>query len=197
MSVILSTRDNKFYVVPRSYLNYWEVFSSLQEATGCSEEDVIPVPPTSEEFDKWMEFVILFNSNYILSHDNGDEYVIDIAPPKRSDYEHVIRVMDPSDDRWKLYCIPTTDDVDLNDWFFKVGCLVFDDYQAYWRDDNSEGDAFQRSFMGWRSDYSSCIISLVRQQVDMGLSCDCLVLLGLLYTDWLNASCPYILDWNI
>ena len=53
-SIILQTRDDIIVVVPRSYLSYWEVFSSVQEATNNT-EDVVPIPLTSEQVDIWLD----------------------------------------------------------------------------------------------------------------------------------------------
>ena len=219
MSVILSTRDNKFYVIPRHYLDYWQVFASLQEATGCSEEDVIPVPLTSEEFDKWMIFDQAFGSDYIHSRVENDEedeplkrsdYNVDFGPLKRSDYEYVVRVMDPDGDGWKLYCVPSKDDVDLLDWFSVVGRMIWEDINQYYIDDRNNyfvhgesrrvdelGDTFLRSFFEWNRDYSTSIVNLIQydNNTDEVVN-DCIVLIGLLYVDWLNAMCPVVLDWE-
>ena len=59
-------------------------------------------------------------------------------PVERIQNQHVVRVMDPRDGRWRLYCVPTTDDVDIIDWFFMVGRFLFDSHQNYWSDEDED-----------------------------------------------------------
>ena len=122
MSIILQTRDDKICVVPRSYLSYWEVFSSVEEAVGNNSDDIVAIPLTSEQVDIWLDLTIRMQVEWLFIQQKDEEY---LPPLYKRDVEVIARCMDAKDTEWYLYCIIEENETDeeLKRWYEQVGIL--------------------------------------------------------------------------
>ena len=193
MSVILQTRDNKIYVVPRTLLAYWEVFSSLEEAIGIN-DDIIPIPLTSGQTDIWLDLTLRIHSDWLILAKSQ----IDTLPClEKKNVELVVRIMDPKDNRWYLYCHIGEDETEeeLKRWLLAVGKLHIVEEK-----DREE----------WESDWCSCLFrDVICDYEDGHMEDNDIVVFGILHNDllkhsgnsttfsWMNISWNTIIKFNL
>ena len=130
-SVILQTRDEKIYVVPRSLLTYWEVFSSLEEATGNS-DDVISIPLSSGQVDIWLDLTVRLEVDWLqltcrLEEEEWTDVVLPLLP--QNEATTIARSMDAKNTDWYAYCRVEEEgksDEELKIWYKEVGDLYVD-----------------------------------------------------------------------
>ena len=192
-SVIIETIDHCFHVLPRNVVRYWDYFRSIAEAGCMTIDDVIPVPLTSQQFDKWIEFVILFESGYTERLGYSTEENSEIIPARAVEYETLIRTMDFNDDIWMLYVVRNEgSDIELLDWYFRVGTRVHNDISEY-----NSGEDIGNRFSVLRKEWLKYLVEqiyILSQTTDRKR--ECIILLGIIYNGWLESYCPTKLLWH-
>lgn len=174
MSVILQTRDNKFYVVPRSLLSYWEVFDSLEEAVGNT-DDVVPIPLTSVQTDVWLDLTVRMQVEWFTHKRTKD----DVLPCLyKKDVETIVRIMDAKNTNWYLYCMIDEEESDeeLKRWYAEVGQLHTGQYEMIFK----LTDWFKQFYDELMHDYTK-----FRQEY---IEYDDVIIFGILHNDLLRQS---------
>ena len=173
-SVILQTRDNKLYIVPKSLLTYWELFSSLEEAVG-NNDDVIPIPLTSVQTDIWIDLTIRLEVDWMTIGDKK-EYNLYLLP--QNEVVPIARSMDAKNTDWYLYCDVDTDGSydELKLWYQEVGKLS-KQHDISW-------------IMRYNSEWCNILIhDLIRKcRGSLGLDTDWFIAMGIIYASMLKAN---------
>ena len=196
VSIIVETTDHQFYVLPHTLISDWKYFSSIMEATGCTGDDVIPVPFDSEQFDKWLQFAILRDSGYVELLDTSKTKE-DIISAGVDEYEILIRTMDFQDDTWMLYCTKEEgSDEELLNWYYELGYRVTKDLYEYVNKEDT-GSKFSIYCKNSSNIFDQLIMQIYNVSQDFSeYTRDCMIVLGIIHNGWVKASCPYNINWK-
>ena len=197
VSIIVETTDHRFHVLPCTFTNVWRYFDSIIEATEPDLEDVIPVPLSSDEFDKWMYFAHLYNSSYVelIRVNKIDRNAVkDIQTVKSIEYEVLIRTMDFHNDRWMLYCIKDEGtDEELLRWYYELGCIVYQNMIECFNGNIING--FTVLSRIWLTGLVRQIYELV-EGVSEERRRECMIVLGIIHNSWVKDCCQNELLWK-
>jgi hypothetical protein len=164
MSLALSI-GNILHVVPISYTYRWNYINNIREELNC---DIIPVPLAEEEFDLWLQLEVCIRDNACNP----------IILPTQA-LLTVVRMMDPTDELWRLYYLIPQDNKEVISPWEAVGNVVIKYRDTTYRD----GLTYE-------------LVGRISPDTEEENVRDKIELRGILYIDWLRADQPFILSWR-
>lgn len=218
MTTYLLTTDKRVQVVPTSLISGWNYLTNVREELGCQEDDMLPIPLSDKQCDIWLDLCIRMETRYLQecqeSHgqyfiqEANSEGVLVFYPmehvplPLRSEVVPIVRLMDPSDGDWVLYCIPdnfvevhqteATEDEVKRRVYAQIGWHVRHDGPEY-----MSHPCISPSGVGvLHADWENC----VEEGEGDERVYRCLegpnVVAGIVYACWMRLGCPSTMTWT-